>query len=472
VGRASTQLRHGATLILLSLLGLTQFQAFSRWYHGGLVPSPKAFWILSCLLLFPLGLVLISNAIRGLPRLTIGPQGISLQLAFKTKWANWDSVDPFVVKTTVAGRSSRQVKTATSKITGPNASQKRSKPITIPNHFDSPIEEIAADINAARASSLGISHMDDSATTLAEPTPVGLPGFSVPWLTFAILAVLIGVFVLENSFPVTPAVKQAPSLRTLTAMGALNHVAILSRGEWYRLFTAPLLHANFAHLAGNGVALLLGGWLLERLVGRLWFFVFFAVSALGGSLASLATQPPNLISVGASGALMGMFAGVFVSSFRMSSATSSRTGLQISSLRILIPSLVPSFSSSNGVHIDYGAHFGGALAGAALALILLRLWPKAAFIPQARRAAAIIATVSIVLFVGSAGVAFKNYPLYAAAPTPPAKLPATTYPGVDGGAAYLHRNNTTSGGLNHSLGKCGTLFPTGQGAVPGINCAN
>ena len=98
MARARTQLRYGATIILLSLVGLTQFQAFSRWYHGGPVPTPGAFWSLSCLVLFPLGLVLISNAIRGLPRLTIGPQGISLQLAFKTKWANWDSVAPFVVR--------------------------------------------------------------------------------------------------------------------------------------------------------------------------------------------------------------------------------------------------------------------------------------------------------------------------------------------------------------------------------------
>jgi membrane associated rhomboid family serine protease len=465
-------LRYGATLILVSLVALTQFQAFSRWYHGGLAPKPEAFWTLSCLLLFPLGLVLISNAIRGLPRLTIGPEGISLQLAFKTKWANWDSVDPFVVKTTVAGRSRRQVKTATSRITGPNASQRRSKPITIPDHFESPIEEIAADINAARASSLGISHMDDSATTVAEPIPVGLPGFTVPWLTFAVLAVLIGVFILENSFPVTPAVKQAPSLQTLIAMGALDHAAILSRGEWYRLFTAPLLHVNFAHLAGNGMALLIGGWLLERLVGRLWFFVFFAVGALGGSVASLAIQPANLISVGASGALMGMFAGMFVSSFRVSSATSSRARLQLSSLRILIPSLLPSFSSSAGLRIDYGAHFGGALAGVALALALLAFWPKTAFIPQGRRGAAVIAVASLLLFLGSAGIAIDNYPRYNVASVSPTDLPATPETAKDGRAAYLRDNNTTRKDPYPPLVKCGIAFRTGKGAIPGINCSN
>jgi membrane associated rhomboid family serine protease len=255
-------------------------------------------------------------------------------------------------------------------------------------------------------------------------------------------------------------------------MGALSHAAILSDGEWYRLFTAPLLHGNFAHIAGNGVALLLGGWLLERLVGRLWFFVFFAIGALGGSLASLTIEPANLISVGASGALMGMFAGLFVSSFRISSENSSRARLQFSSLRILIPSLLPSFSHSTGVHIDYGVHFGGALAGAALAFILLRLWPETCSIPQARRAVAIIAVVSLVLFVGSIGIAIDGYPRYKVALNSPLKPPTTTGTATDGRAAYRGGNNAKRNTPYQPLGKCGTLFPTGPGALAGINCTN
>ena len=472
MARARTQLRYGLILILLSLAGLTQVHPFLLWYHGGPLPEPKAFLTLSCLLLLPLGLVGLANAIRGLPRLTVGPQGVALQHAFGAKWASWDSVDPFVVKTTVAGRSGRQIKTATARITGPNASKKRSGRIAIPNQFDEPIEEIVADINTVRASSLGIAHIPDSVAAHADETPVGLSGFAVPWLTFALLAVLIGVFVLEIDFPVTAAVKGAPSLQTLVAMGALSHAAILSDGEWYRLFTAPLLHANFAHIVGNGVALLLGGWLLERLVGRLWFVAFFAVGAIGGSLASLAIEPANLISVGASGALMGMFAGLFVSSFRISSENYARSRLQVSSLRILIPSLLPSFSRSTGMHIDYGAHFGGALAGAVLAFILLRLWPKTCSIPQARRAAVIIALVSLVLFAGSVGIVIEKYSDYKVAMSSPSEQSAKASTAIDGRATYLRRDNTTANRPYQSLGKCGTLFPTGRGAVPYINCAN
>ena len=497
VGRARTQLGYGAASIALSLLGLLPAHQFLNWYHGGPMPQPNAFWILICLLLFPLGLIGISNALRGLPRLTIGAQGVSLQGAFKTQWANWDSVGPFAVVTRTAGRSRRQVKRATATISGPNASIQRSTPMLIPDHFDRPIDDIVTEINTARALSLGVSHLQDS--PIAEPTPVGLQGFFVPWVTLALFAVLNGIYGLESFFPVTPAVKGAPSLLTLVAMGGLSHTAILSLGEWYRLFTAPLLHADVGHLAGNGVALLLGGWMLERLVGRLWFFVFFAVGALGGSLASLTFEPANLISVGASGALMGMFAGVFVCSFRMSST--SRVGFQVSSLRILVPSLLPFLSKSGGMHIDYGAHGGGALAGAALALVLLQDWPKTASIPQGRRVAVVVAAVSLVLFAGSAALVAGNYPQFKAAvaartnlpakpPTAPpqpvapqtappqaaAPQAATPQAATDGRASYLRSDpiDPNAGGKRSfaPLSSCKSLFPSGQGAAPGINCSN
>jgi rhomboid protease GluP len=422
-GRPGTQLRQGALLILLSLLGLIPLKAMYGWHHGGPMPEPRAFMAAGCVLFLPFGALLILNAIRGLPRLTVKPDGITLQQGLSTKWANWDSLDPFVVKITQAGR--RKVKTASAKITGTNASTSRSRAIRIPDFFKVPVDDIVADLNTVRASYLGISEASAHMVTIPEPAPVGLRGFVLPWLTFALLGVLICIFILENKFPVTPGAKLAPSVQTLFAMGALNSAAVLSDGEWYRLFTAPLLHANLAHILGNGVALLFGGWLLERLVGRLWYFAFFAIGALGGSLVSLAIWPAGQISVGASGALMGLFAGLFVSSFRLASGTSARTRLQLNSLRILIPALLPSFSKSTGVHIDYGAHFGGALAGAALAFVLLKSWPEGASIPQRRRAAAIITGAGIMLFVGSAGMAVANYPKYDVALIPQSELPKT-----------------------------------------------
>jgi rhomboid protease GluP len=77
------------------------------------------------------------------------------------------------------------------------------------------------------------------------------------------------------------------------------------------------------------------------------------------------------------------------------------------------------------MHIDYGAHFGGAIAGAALAFALLKSWPETAFIPQRRRAAAFIAAVGVVLFAGSIGMAIARYPKYDVAIIPQDELPRT-----------------------------------------------
>jgi rhomboid protease GluP len=173
------------------------------------------------------------------------------------------------------------------------------------------------------------------------------------------------------------------------------------------------------------VALLWGGWLLERLVGRLWFFSFFAVGALGGSLLSLAVMPAKMISVGASGALMGLFAALFVGSFRHASGSDGRVRLQVNSLRVLIPSLLPLFSWTSIGHIDYGAHFGGALSGAAMAALLLKHWPQTARLPQLRRVAIGIAAGGGILFAASAGVAIAKYSKYDLTRIPRAELPKT-----------------------------------------------
>jgi rhomboid protease GluP len=409
----------------LGFLSLIPLWQVSRWMSGGAIPSFRTFVGLLCLLCFPLGLIFFANALRRLPRLTIAPNGVKLENAIGSKWADWDSLAPFALRTTYVGRSKREIRTGFAKIIGYNASKSllRSKTFAVPDHFEALIGTVISDLNAARSRATG-----DSATAPAieaKEAPVGLIGFRLPWLTLGLLAVLVAIFVLENRFAVTPGARLAPSVPTLFAFGALSRSAVLSGGEWYRLFTALLLHANLAHIAGNGLALLLGGFLLERLVGRMWYFAVFAVGALCGSVASLAMGPPQLISIGASGALMGMFAALFVSSFRLASGTHGRWMLQLNSLRILIPSLLPLFSSASTAHIDYGAHLGGALGGAAVGGLLLTRWPETARIPQARTLAAGAAIIGAILFAVSATAAIAHFPRYDVALIPQAEVPKT-----------------------------------------------
>jgi membrane associated rhomboid family serine protease len=424
--RLGVQLRFGFVLICISLFGLFPLKGILDWISGGALPNATTFLASVFLLILPICMfaILVLNALRGLPRLTITPQGVTLESSLGTKWANWDSIGSFAIKAVHAGRFRKPIQIASARVVGPNTNQllRRAKVFSVPNHFQAPIDIILEDLNATRSQALGATATFP--TTEPSEAFVGLVGFKLPWLTFALLAVLIVIFILENILAVTPNVRSAPSLATLFALGALSSKAIMSGGQWYRLFTAPLLHADLAHIAGNGVALLMGGRLLERLLGRLWFFALFVTGALGGSLISLAVGPSNLISVGASGALAGLFAALCVSSFRLPSGTPARSRMQLHSALVLVPSLLPVFSTSS-VHIDYGAHFGGALSGAVIAAFLLRFWPETERIPQLRKVAAAISVVGAILFVASACVVVANYPTYRAkaAQALPATIP-------------------------------------------------
>jgi membrane associated rhomboid family serine protease len=421
--RSGAQFRAGFILIGLGLLlGFLGLRSVLNWFSGGPVPNTQAFLSLVVLLLVPIGVLAIFNALRGLPRLIVNSHGIAIKFGFGTKWANWDSLEPFTIKTIYAGRFRKPLLTGSANVIGDHASKAvlRAKTFSVPDQFQSPINSVLDELNAARSHIVG--GREFIPTAVPEEAPVGLAEFKLPWLTFALLTILVAVFAMENLFAVTPSVRSHPSIATLFAMGALSSKAILSGGQWYRLFTAPLLHASIPHILGNGLALVLGGWLLERLVGRLWFFALFVISALGGSLVSLAVTPSNLISVGASGALMGLFAALFIGSFRVPAGTPARTKLQVNSLRTLIPSLLPLFSSNSVIHIDYGAHFGGALSGAVVAAFLLKFWPETERIPQLRKVAAATSIVGAILFVASACIVIANYPTYRAAASRP--LPA------------------------------------------------
>jgi membrane associated rhomboid family serine protease len=424
--RLGSQLRFGFFLICISLFGLFPLKGILDWLSGGPVPNAETFFALVFLLILPICMlaILILNALRGLPRLTITPEGVTLESSVGTKWANWDSIGFFAIKAVHAGRFRKPIQIASARVVGPNTNRllRFAKVFSVPDHFQAPIHSILEYLNAVRSQTAGVSET----LPIIEPgeAPVGLVGFTLPWLTFALLAVLVVIFILENVLAITPGVRSTPSLATLFALGALSSKAIMSGGQWYRLFTAPLLHADVAHIVGNGVGLLMGGWLLERLLGRLWFFALFVIGALGGSLMSLAVVPPNLISVGASGALMGLFAALCVSSFRLPSGTPARWRMQVDSARVLVPSLLPVFSTSS-VHIDYGAHFEGALSGALVAAFLLKFWPETERIPQLQKVAAAISIVGAILFVASACVVIVNYPTYraAAAQRLPAVIP-------------------------------------------------
>lgn len=392
-----------------------------------------------------ISLTLTVSALRGLPTLTLTARGLTLKTALGTKVAEWDSLGPFeVTKTYFTGAfRTRQILFLTAQITGPAVSKSLllwRKKFVIPDGFTRPLDDILAEINLWRERA-GYPAVAATAPG-ASDNKFGLAKFRVPWLTFSILAVLVAVFAVELTYSVgPPGPKLHPTLGTLIALGGLQPMDVLFRGQWYRLFTAPLLHGSIPHILFNGIALLMIGYLLERLIGRIWFLAVFIIGAVGGSLLSCALNPDNMVSVGASGAIMGLFAAGFISSYRLPARTAGRTRIQTQSLRVLIPSLLPLVTTASGGRIDYAAHLGGALAGGGVALCLISTWPEQHRLPRFKTLAATISIAGIVLFATSGALVASQYSHYAilSKSIPANELPKTPSEIVSQAAELLAR---------------------------------
>lgn len=137
-------------------------------------------------------------------------------------------------------------------------------------------------------------------------------------------------------------------------------------GEWWRIFTVALVHANYLHLGFNMWALYILGTPLEHAFGKTRFFIIFFVSLITGSLTSLALAAQNQVSVGASGAIFGLF-GAFA-------IAGKRIGADVRSIVVLIGiNFALDFILPN---IDWHAHLGGLIGGALTALVILRKKPN------------------------------------------------------------------------------------------------
>jgi membrane associated rhomboid family serine protease len=129
-------------------------------------------------------------------------------------------------------------------------------------------------------------------------------------------------------------------------------------GEWYRLFTAPFLHANITHILFNMITLAIVGSPVEAELGKIRFLAVYLLSALGGSVASYLLSSSNELGVGASGAIFGLMGAYFVLARRRGWEIVNIGALIVVNLAIGIPSST----------IDWRAHVGGLVTGAVATL--------------------------------------------------------------------------------------------------------
>ncbi|MGW0757041.1 rhomboid family intramembrane serine protease [Streptomyces sp. NPDC002814] len=127
----------------------------------------------------------------------------------------------------------------------------------------------------------------------------------------------------------------------------------VAAGEWYRLFTSMFTHEEIWHIAFNMLSLWWLGGPLEAALGRARYISLYLVSGLAGSALTYLLESPTTASLGASGAIFGLFGATAVLVRRLNYDMRPIIAL-------LVINLIFTFGWSS---IAWQAHIGGLVGG-------------------------------------------------------------------------------------------------------------
>jgi membrane associated rhomboid family serine protease len=151
----------------------------------------------------------------------------------------------------------------------------------------------------------------------------------------------------------------------------------IAHGEYYRLFTAMFMHYGALHLLMNMYALWILGRTLEAFLGPVRFLALYLVAGLGGNVAAYVFQP-GALSAGASTAIFGLFAALFLVLRKL--GLNAAAVLPIIIINIVFTLTVPG--------ISIAGHLGGFVVGGLIGAGM-------AYAPKEGRSAVQAATIVI-----------------------------------------------------------------------------
>lgn len=127
----------------------------------------------------------------------------------------------------------------------------------------------------------------------------------------------------------------------------------VAEGQWYRLLTSMFLHGSVMHIAFNMLSLWWIGGPLEAALGRARYLALYFISGFAGSALTYLLAEPNQASLGASGAIFGLFGATAVLMRRLKYDMRPVVIL-------LVINLIITFGWSS---IAWQAHVGGLVGG-------------------------------------------------------------------------------------------------------------
>jgi membrane associated rhomboid family serine protease len=169
--------------------------------------------------------------------------------------------------------------------------------------------------------------------------------------TYSLIAVICAAYLVQM---VVPSLQQDLML--------LSFEYLKSTNQWYRLFTVALTHAGLLHLGFNMYALMVLGNPLEAAFGKNKFLIVFFTSLLTGSLTSAYFASMYGASVGASGAIFGLFGAMVI--------VGKKIGADIRSIVVIIG--INFFIGFAMGGVDWRAHLGGLIGGVVAANLVMQ----------------------------------------------------------------------------------------------------
>lgn len=175
------------------------------------------------------------------------------------------------------------------------------------------------------------------------------------FVTKILIAICVIAFVLFSLLTGVGTILDA-SVEDLLIYGGNNYY-LIKDGQIWRLITSIFMHGSLIHLLVNMYSLYILGNQVETYIGKWKYLFVYLISGICGSLLS-AVLNPNVVSVGASGAIFGLAGCLLYFGYHYRTYLGSAIKDQI--LPVIIINLIIGFSMSG---IDNAAHIGGLIGG-------------------------------------------------------------------------------------------------------------
>nr|MDP9105138.1 rhomboid family intramembrane serine protease [Candidatus Eremiobacteraeota bacterium] len=167
--------------------------------------------------------------------------------------------------------------------------------------------------------------------------------------------------------------------------GYLSPQSVLQYGEWWRVFTAAFLHGGIAHIALNMLALYWLGREVEAIYGKTRFAFLYALAIVGSGLAIIYFSPYTLPTLGASGAIYGLFGALVAVGIRLGKRGRA---MIVNMVPVIVLNLAITFTVPG---ISAAGHIGGLITGFLVGFVLF-MGPRRARLAYAYAAAAAVAS--------------------------------------------------------------------------------